>query len=145
MSCYYDYRKYISERVKAICPKMKAHKKAFDREAAVTGEHFHILPISIFSSYLSHSGNAIRDELSVSLQLYFNEKRDEQKALDQAIQKAHCIRASLIKSENIDQNSELKKVSVTSLTPIDSFDSSNIINLEITLEIHLCLDCCNNP
>lgn len=147
-SCLFNYRSYLQDRIKAQCPDMREHKDGFARNnVGSVGSHdgFHILPTGIVSSELGHGCGVVQDEMNISLELYFCAGRDVSSAMDNALEKANCIRSEIISftQENNDELLKRAEVSSINLSPSETNDNSVIANLEITLTINYCLDCCD--
>lgn len=143
---YFDYRKFISEKILEVCPESKEHKKPFDTEnidSITAADGYHFKPTRIDPVEISPNCQIIEDALTIELQLLSCGGRYPTEEADKALGKASCIRGKLIDRSQFPIDDTLERVEVTEIN-IDgqeTNDNTVIVNLIIILHLNYCVEC----
>lgn len=146
MSCLFDYRSFLTKMVQKVCPGYVEHKDGFNRDNIGTTtfkKGFHPLVTSITRTEIGMACDAVNEIINISLQLYFCSNRDNRDELDAALAKGQCVANAISLRSNF-ASEGVNRSFVQSITPsfIPTNDNAIIIDLSITMEIPVCLDCC---
>lgn len=150
MSNYSDIRKYFNERVKAEDSSLKEWKDALIFEDAanipssILDNRYHI-EISNWTSTPAND-TAVEDRFTVVLTIFKKGFTTPQDSLDNLLDKALCIRHSLINPKNVESFKVINSSQIDAVENLSGstgeIDSSNDNTIKIALEFNVRLYFC---
>ena len=134
-------RTYLKTRINTVDSDFKEHKDAFNDEnigRSKFNKAYHITYGGLDSGELK---DLITDDImNMTVKLFFKGFRDTQNALDDAMDKANTIRLDIVNRTNYVNQTNIKNVYLSNMTPesLDSNDNHIVITLNFIVRLAYC-------